>query len=835
MATIDEVTSAPDVLKHIYTSASTVNSSSNDGSKDKAESKSTDVDPNDLPLTLFESHPILQIRKKIRLVETLASRARYRFWIISKCLNRSNVLTFRGRVAMVRPDFVSERIEAIAIAGPPLLDGARSWHFEITSGTATFGFCSGASARRLRFDDYVAGPTSLEFKTGDLVRVTAVCKQNSTIDLSVFWRASRIGHEHIHKTWTLSADVKNPCFILPAVGLTKSGSCVRILPSDEWKKSDLAGNVSFENRNLETLESTLINELCETKQRPHHTLLATLYTMHSSFYIYRNPRDSVSDITHTHMSTKLWTSVSCHPFQHHGTVMYKMKEKWIECDLNLIKSELVLSYNENKSSTSTSSKSSSSSTLIKLRLWNSSENVIQGSNMNVVAVSASPESSKSFCFQVICQETSDASKRKMYRFAAKNGRDLRLWINLITAVLDAAQWKRIDCSLRLLDSGRTCPDAWIDCSPAICLNRGRIEYNMPIVSSSTLRRWTVTRRDKVDPSLRFVFSQSSEHDQESTVIHFSSVEPQSGLSTQQEKKEQRAKQLKNQFIRERLRLQDLLPSPSEDGLVETVLKSVNMSFSEVQLNIKTKYGEDVWEDVESVIRLATSGNTKGKPDAHELLQHLNAALFRTTFRKRQDNAFSIFWQSRTLELDANLNAIKYFESDEDAEEDFRYVGSLEGRYRGLFDLSIDKSSASMHGKNDANEILLNAVGWKWDLRSGVDVELARMQAKRDPPRVHRMILRAKTKTQRDRWLHALEICHNRARDSKHKPSLVLSSHPSSDADVDIARLTVHSDENSQYLCNECSDLVLDCAFWAAFIESAIVRTRSCFSSRTNII
>ena len=79
-----------------------------------------------------------------------------------------------------------------------------------------------------------------------------------------------------------------------------------------------------------------------------------------------------------------------------------------------------------------------------------------------------------------------------------------------------------------------------------------------------------------------------------------------------------------------------------------------------------------------MIRLATSGNTKRKPDAHELLQHLNAALFRTTFRKRQDNTFSIFWQSRTLELDANLNAIKYFESDEDAEEDFRYVGSLEG-------------------------------------------------------------------------------------------------------------------------------------------------------------
>ncbi len=129
----------------------------------------------------------------------------------------------------------------------------------------------------------------------------------------------------------------------------------------------------------------------------------------------------------------------------------------------------------------------------------------------------------------------------------------------------------------------------------------------------------------------------------------------------------------------------------------------------------------------------------------------------------------------------------------------------------------------MYGKKDANEMLLNAVGWKWDLRSRDDVELARMQAKHEEPRVHRMILRAKTKTQRDRWFHALEICHNRARDSKHKPSLVLTSHPSTDSDVDLSRLKVHSDVDSIYLCNESSDLVLDCAFWAAFIESAIVR------------
>ena len=68
----------------MYTTASTAISSNETKdelnasrmSNSSSSSRSTAVDPNDLPLTLFTSHPILQIRKKIRLVETLASRAR---------------------------------------------------------------------------------------------------------------------------------------------------------------------------------------------------------------------------------------------------------------------------------------------------------------------------------------------------------------------------------------------------------------------------------------------------------------------------------------------------------------------------------------------------------------------------------------------------------------------------------------------------------------------------------------------------------------------------------------------------------------------------------------
>lgn len=340
-------------------------------------------------------------------------------------------------------------------------------------------------------------------------------------------------------------------------------------------------------------------------------------------------------------------------------------------------------------------------------------------------------------------------------------------------------------------------------------------------TSGTMRRWTVSR-DKVNTSsLRFVFSQSSKHDHESCVVHFSSIQPQHRGTTQQEKKDLRDAQLRDQVIREASRLQDLLPR-SESELVDIVLKSANMSFSEVKLNIKTRFDENVWEDVESVIRFATSSrSSEKKRDAHEILEHLNAALFRTTFSKRQDKTLS-FWQTRTLELDASRNAIRYFESGKDADRNDRYVGALGGRFRGLFDLSCRKSSAKLHGKKDAYEILLDAVGWKWDLKSNDDVELAAMQARHEEPRVHRMILRAKTKTQRDRWLHALEVCHTRARDSKHKTSVVLSSHPSSDSDVDIARLTTHSGESIKHLCNEISDLELDCAFWASFVESAIV-------------
>ena len=112
------------------------------------------------------------------------------------------------------------------------------------------------------------------------------------------------------------------------------------------------------------------------------------------------------------MCTKLWTSVSCYPLQHHGTVMYEIdgkKKRWTECYLQLIKSELILSYDEKSSSDRntnslviSTSPSSSPSTLVKLRLWNSSENMSRGSSMNVVAVSTSPpslsSSKSSFCF-----------------------------------------------------------------------------------------------------------------------------------------------------------------------------------------------------------------------------------------------------------------------------------------------------------------------------------------------------------------------------------------------------------------------------------------------------
>jgi len=653
IATTEIIQSSSNVVQEMYTTAFKATSKPST----TGEHNSFTVEPNDLPYTLFASHPILEFRKKIRLVEGLATRARYRFWMISKSLHLSSVLRFRGRVAMVRPNFVSGRIEAVAIAGPPLLDGARSWQFEITSGTANFGFCSGVSTKRFRFDDCVAGPT-IEFKAGSLVRVSAVCKKNSTIDLYVFWRASRKGHEHKHKHWTLHADVKNPCCIVPAVGLTTVGSGVRILPSDEWKKSDLAGNVSYEDHNLEVLESTVINRLCDAKQKPHHTLLATLYTLHSSFYIYRNPRDSVSDMTHTHISTKLWTSVSCYPLQHQGTVMYNMKgNEWIECNLQLVKSELVLSFDDSKTTSKSTKKlvvntasSKSSTTTIRLRLWNSPESGLQGSSMNVVAVSSSSSStpkssprtsSKLFLFKVFCQENSNTKTRRTFRFAAKNGRSLRLWLNRIDKVLDAAQWKRRDCSVQLLNSGLTCPDSWIDCSPAICT----ADLQMPIVSSSTLRRWTVGKTNH--GTLRFVFSQSSDHhDHETCVVHFSSVKPQ-----REGTMEEKENNTRDQILREASRLQDLLPK-SENGLVDLVLKSVDMSFSEAQLHIKDNFGENVWNSIEDVVTYSTSPRTKSI-HVRTILERLSTALFRTTFSKRQDKTLS-FWQTRTWSLDFHL-------------------------------------------------------------------------------------------------------------------------------------------------------------------------------------
>jgi len=99
-----------------------------------------------------------------------------------------------------------------------------------------------------------------------------------------------------------------------------------------------------------------------------------------------------------------------------------------------------------------------------------------------------------------------------------------------------------------------------------------------------------------------------------------------------------------------------------------------------------------------------------------------------------------------------------------------------------------------------------------------------MQARHEEPRIHRMILRAKTETQRNRWLHALDICHTRARDAKHKSSLVLSPHPSSESDFDITRVKLLNDGSRiiKMVCNEISDLELDCAFWASFVNSAIV-------------